>query len=66
MGRNRNCEYCNGRGYFIYSDCGIDITEQTGEGYRGDLCPNCGEHQGEGEKERCEACLGTGKKKSLK
>lgn len=54
-----DCEYCEGRGYTIYSCCGDDITANIGET---DICPQCYEHCGD-EKEPCEECQGTKKDK---
>ena len=48
------CEYCEDRGYNIWSCCGIDITHEV-ETVNNDLCPKCKEHCGD-EKVACE-CL---------
>lgn len=49
------CDWCDGRGYTVYSCCGDDITDNDI-----DLCPTCYEHCGD-EREDCENCAGTGK-----
>ena len=51
------CDECDGRGWFIFSCCGDDIT-----GNDIDLCPSCYEHCGDDE-EDCEECDGTGEAK---
>ena len=50
------CYECDGRGWYVYSCCGEDITANINET---DICPSCGEHCGD-EPEDCEECNGTG------
>jgi hypothetical protein len=45
------CDICDDKGYIIYSCCGNDITDQLPDN---DLCPECKEHCGDGDKEICE------------
>ena len=52
------CKECGGIGYFIWTDCGINIASKMPEN---DICPTCGEHQGDGAVETCTACKGTGR-----
>lgn len=47
---------CEGEGAFYSSCCG-DPMEPDGDC---DLCPTCGEHCGEGDKEICDGCNGLG------
>ena len=54
------CYECDGRGWGVFSCCGIDITADINET---DICPSCGEHCGD-EREDCEECDGTGFEKS--
>lgn len=50
----KECTMCEGTGLMYISCCGDDI-----RGNDIDLCPTCGEHQGD-EGEPCEECNGTG------
>jgi RecJ-like exonuclease len=55
----KECPNCNGEGYWLWSDCGVDMKDTIDES---DLCPKCHEHQGEEEdmKEVCIQCEGDG------
>jgi RecJ-like exonuclease len=50
-----DCDNCEGTGMVYLSCCGDDI-----RGNDIDLCPTCGEHQGD-EGETCDQCEGTGR-----
>jgi hypothetical protein len=52
---NYSCYGCKDRGYIIWSDCGDDISDRLPDN---DICPTCGEHQGEGELEFCDCEIG--------
>lgn len=51
-----DCPTCDGRGWYVTSCCGIDISDNIEET---DICPSCYEHCGD-ERETCERCDGEG------
>ena len=55
----KECPECEGEGCWVWSDCGVDIKNTIDES---DLCPKCGEHQGDVEEMRewCGECGGDG------
>lgn len=50
------CQLCEGDGGTYYSCCG----DELGPDPDSDFCPQCGEHCGEGDFEKCEHCNGLG------
>lgn len=50
------CPQCEGRGWFVESCCGDDISDNIEET---DICPNCYEHCGD-DRVDCDSCCGEG------